>query len=58
MGEVGPNEGGDELLLVDAENVRGEANEMREGDVAAWLRCDGLSYETGGIMAVTRSRTK
>ena len=56
--EVGPNEGGGEFLLVYAEDVRGEASELREGDVAAWLRCDGLSYETCGVIAVTRSGAK
>ena len=58
VGEVGPNEGRDELLLVGAESVRGEVNEMRECDVAAWLHCDGLLCETCGVIAVTRSWTK
>ena len=55
MGEVGPNEGGDELLLVGAENARGEVNELGECDVTSWLLCDSLSYKTCGVMAVTGS---
>ena len=58
MEEVGPNEGGDELLLIGAENVRGEVDEMRECDVAAWLLCDGLSYKACWVIAVTRSWAK
>ena len=53
VGEIGPNEGGDEPLLVGAENARGEVNKMGEGDVTVWLSCEGLSYKTCRVVAVT-----
>ena len=58
MGEVGPNEGRDEFFLVNVEDVGGEANEVRECDVTAWLLCDGLSNKACWVKAVTRSWTQ
>ena len=58
MGEIGPDEGGDELLLVDVESVGGEVNEMRKCDVPAWLLCNGLLNKACWVMAVTRPWTQ
>ena len=58
MEEIGPNEGGNELLLLDVEGVGGEVNEVRECDVTAWLLYDGLSNKACWVKAVTRSWTQ